>query len=82
WKFYKNHKITLFTNYTGTRYDDLTNQTQLSDFFLLNTRVDLQLNPNFLFFIAGYNLLDTQYEEFRGFIAPGVTGNVGFKIVM
>jgi hypothetical protein len=82
WKFYKNHKITVFSNYTGTRYDDLANQTQLGDFFLLNTRVDLQLNPNFLFFIAGYNLLDTQYDEFRGFIEPGVTGQLGLKIVM
>jgi hypothetical protein len=82
WKFYKDHKILLFTNYTGTRYDDLTNQTQLGDYFLLNTRLDLQLNRNFLFFIAGYNLLDTKYEEYKGFVAPGVTGQLGIKIVM
>jgi len=82
WKFYNNHKISLFTYYTGTRYDDLANQNQLGDFFLLNTRLDLQLNPYFLFFIVGENLLDTQYEEFKGFVAPGVTGHVGLKIVM
>jgi outer membrane cobalamin receptor len=82
WKFYKNHKILLSTSYTGTRYDDLANQIKIGDFFLLNTRVDLQLSPNFFFFIAGHNLLDSQYEEFRRFIAPGVTGQLGFRVVM
>ena len=82
WKFYRDHKITVSAEYTGTRYDDLQNQNQLGDYFLLNTRLDLQLSPNFIFFMGGYNLLNTSYDIYRGFVAPGVTGQAGLKIMM
>jgi len=78
----KSFRITVSAEYTGTRYDDLQNQNQLGDYFLLNTRLDLQLSPNFIFFMGGYNLLNTSYDIYRGFVAPGVTGQAGLKIMM
>ncbi|UCF63966.1 MAG: TonB-dependent receptor [bacterium] len=82
WKFYGDHRITVSAEYTGERYDDLQNQHSVGDYFLLNTRLDLQLNPNFTFFLGGNNLLNLTYEIYRGFEAPGVTGYAGLKIVM
>jgi len=82
WKFYGDHRITVSAEYTGDRYDDLWNMNQVGDYFLLNTRLDLQLSANFIFFLGGNNLLNTTYDIYRGFLAPGVTGQVGLKVVM
>ena len=80
--FYLRHKITLAGQYTGQRFDDIANNYQLDGYFLLNTRLDLQISEIFGFFIAGENLLDTRYHIWRGFQAPGITGLVGLKVRM
>jgi len=82
WNFYLRHKITLAAQYTGQRFDDLSNTYKLDGYFLLITRLDLQINDVFGFYMAGENLLDTRYDIWRGFQAPGITGLVGLKIRM
>ena len=82
WNFYLKHKITLAGQYTGKRFDDIANNNQLDGYFLINTRLDLQISEIFGFFIAGENLLDTRYDIWRGFQAPGITGLVGLKVRM
>ena len=82
WNFYLRHKITLAAQYTGQRFDDLANTYKLDGYFLLNTRLDLQISDVFGFYLAGENLLDTRYDIWRGFQAAGITGLVGLKIRM
>lgn len=82
WNFYKQHKIVLSIKYTGKRFDDITNEYQLDSYFLLNSRLYLQISRNFGFYLAGKNLLDTNYDLWRGFSAPGITGFLGIKIRM
>lgn len=79
WSFYNEHKASVSGKYTDKRYDDLSNTTELPAYFLLNARIDLQIKSSLTFFIMGNNLLDEQYEVFKGFIAPGITGFFGIQ---
>ena len=82
WYFYQSHFLSFTINYIGKRYDDVLNTMELKQYFLFNARLDLKLNENFRLFIEGKNLLDKTYEEYLGFPAPGITGNIGLKLNM
>ncbi len=82
WTFYRQHEFLVSFDYTGNRYDDLENRVQLDSYFLLNARLNLALSNNIKLFVTGRNLLDTQYDEWKGFPAAGITGYGGFRIVM
>jgi hypothetical protein len=79
WNFYNKHKASVCLKYTDKRYDDLSNNTELPAYSLLNARLDLQIKRNINFFIVGDNLLDEQYEVFKGFMAPGISGFFGIQ---
>ncbi len=82
WNFYGNHRISIGLEYTGERYDNVQNSILVDDYLLVNAKLHLQLRDNIGLFIAGNNLLDTEYEKWRDFIAPGITGSGGIKIEM
>ena len=81
WKFYRNHQLSLWLNYQGKRYDDLLNQIQLADYLLLSARLRFALSHNVYLFVGGGNLLDSKYEQWRGFSAPGVNGFLGLRVI-
>jgi hypothetical protein len=82
WNFYQRHELKIWIDYLSSRYDDLNNQVKVNGFVLLNTSLQLRLGENFSFVISGQNLLDTRYDEFQGFAAPGITGWFGLKLTM
>lgn len=82
WKFFRNHRLSLSVNYRGKRYDDLLNQTRLADYLLVSAGVRLVLSQNVFLFVRGVNLLDSEYEQWRGFSAPGVHGFLGLRVVL
>jgi hypothetical protein len=82
WNFYQRHELKIWTDYLGSRYDDLTNQVKVDGYALLNTSLQLNFGENYSFIISGQNLFDTHYEEFRGFTAPGITGWLGLRLMM
>jgi outer membrane receptor protein involved in Fe transport len=82
WRFYQEHEASSWVNYSGNRFDDLQNKMELEDYFLLNARIYLQISDNLGFFVMGENLLDAEYEIWRGFRAPGITGTVGLRLQM
>jgi hypothetical protein len=82
WNFLREHQLAVWAKYTGRRYDDLYNSYELDGFFLLNTQLDLKFGQNVIFYIAGENLLDSSYDIWKGFIAPGITGRVGLRLVL
>lgn len=79
WNFFDAHEASVFVNYKSKRYDDLLNSIPLKDYFLLNARLDIAIKKNIKFFIIGENLLDTKYEEWRGFPARAITGMLGLE---
>lgn len=82
WNFYQRHELKIWADYLSSRYDDLDNQIKIAGYTLFSTSLQLNFGENYSFIISGQNLLDTSYEEFRGFIAPGITGWVGLKLIM
>ncbi len=82
WNFYREHQISVWSNYVSSRYDDLNNRILLDGYFLLSTQLDLKFRQNVIFYIAGENLLDTSYQMWKGFVAPGINGRVGLRLVM
>jgi hypothetical protein len=82
WRFYREHEASTWVDYSGKRFDDLQNKIELKDYFLLNAKIYLQISENFGFFVMGENLLDSDYEIWRGFRAPGITGTTGLRLQM
>ncbi len=80
WNFLNRHQLKLWAVYSGTRYDDLQNTTELDSYVLLNAEVVLRAGENFSFYLRGRNLLDTGYAEYFGFNGPGIHGDAGIRL--
>jgi len=62
-------------------YSDRANTSKLDNFVLVDARVSQTIGGNTEIFIAGENLLDEEYEVFKGYPMPGasISGGVTAK---
>lgn len=71
----------LGVEYNDSVYSDQANTSKLDSFLLLGARISQIVAKDTEIFIAGENLLDEEYEVFKGYPMPGasITGGVQAK---
>jgi vitamin B12 transporter len=64
-------------HYEDLRYADTANITKLEPCFLLNARINQEINKNLSAFVVFRNILNKSYESFNDYYMPGLTITAG-----
>jgi vitamin B12 transporter len=67
-------------HYEGQRYAEVANITKLKPYFLLNARINQEINKHFSAFLVFRNILNRSYESFNDYPKPGLTITRGARM--
>jgi vitamin B12 transporter len=77
---WKRGSLVISGHYEGQRYADTANITKLKAYFLLNARINQEINKNFSAFVVFRNILNKSYESFNDYYMPGLTITAGIRM--
>jgi hypothetical protein len=63
--------------YHGKRHTSSTSEESLSSYYLLNLKINKDLNDYFKVFFEAENLTNSKYEIWKGYREPGINGLLG-----
>ena len=77
--FWKSGSLSFIGQYKGLHYEDRANLKELPSIFLLNICFNQSLSDSLLMFSNINNVLNTNYDSYSGYPAPGISITIGVK---
>ena len=79
WQATQKLNIDLEASYSGSRFSDRANATELKSYGLVNMAATYEFTENFKLFAKLHNLFDEEYEVVRGYNTYGRSIYGGFE---